>query len=167
MKITLKSIKTSGLSSHETICFQAVIYADGKKVGHAENSGHGGDTFIHAAPEVLKALEAHAATFPPLQVGDTAMPHRLEYLIDDLVNDHLEEKTKAAWDKRKSAWDIKIAALDAENKAKRELRGEKCLRVSTEEGKVWWVSFKSVTEINGKIEELKKQGKKVKEWRLL
>lgn len=52
MIITLKNFKHAAFASQETYCFQATVYADGKKVGVASNEGHGGSTFIHLNPEL-------------------------------------------------------------------------------------------------------------------
>lgn len=46
-KISVKSVKFADFMSQETICFSAIVYEDGKRIGTAENSGHGGNTFIY------------------------------------------------------------------------------------------------------------------------
>jgi len=40
--ITLKNIKVIKRMSHETECFTASVYIDGKKAGSVENTGQGG-----------------------------------------------------------------------------------------------------------------------------
>lgn len=45
--ITIKSVKISDFMSEETICFTANVYENGKKIGYADNEGHGGNTNIH------------------------------------------------------------------------------------------------------------------------
>jgi hypothetical protein len=47
MNITLKNFKHAAFASQETYCFEATVYIDGKKAGHASNEGHGGCTFVH------------------------------------------------------------------------------------------------------------------------
>ena len=47
MKITLKNFKHANFASEETYCFEATVYIDGQKAGHASNSGHGGSTDVH------------------------------------------------------------------------------------------------------------------------
>ena len=42
MEITLKKIKYSAFASHETHCFEATVYVDGKRAFGVENDGHGG-----------------------------------------------------------------------------------------------------------------------------
>jgi hypothetical protein len=63
MDITLKNVKHSGFASHETSCFQADVYVDGKKAGRAENDGHGGMTLI-SPRELAEKLNAHGRTLP-------------------------------------------------------------------------------------------------------
>jgi len=45
-KITLKNFKHAEFASHETNCFEATVYLDGKKFGNVENDGHGGCSFF-------------------------------------------------------------------------------------------------------------------------
>lgn len=42
MEITLKNIKHSEFASHETHCFEATVYIDGKRAFGVENDGQGG-----------------------------------------------------------------------------------------------------------------------------
>lgn len=42
MNITLKSIKYSEFASHETHCFEATVYVDGKRFCTVQNDGSGG-----------------------------------------------------------------------------------------------------------------------------
>jgi hypothetical protein len=42
MNIELKNVKHSEFASHETNCFEATIYVDGKKAGEAHNNGCAG-----------------------------------------------------------------------------------------------------------------------------
>ena len=46
MKITLKNVKYAKFASEETPCFSATVYANGEKIGFANNSGTGGETTI-------------------------------------------------------------------------------------------------------------------------
>lgn len=41
-RVVLKSLKIAKHLSRETLAFTATVYVDGKKIGHAENHGHGG-----------------------------------------------------------------------------------------------------------------------------
>jgi len=65
MKITLKNVKFSEFASHETNCFEATVYIDGKRAGVASNDGHGGCN--RYSPNTLYAtLNEHAETLPPI-----------------------------------------------------------------------------------------------------
>lgn len=44
--VTLKAFKHIKAMSEETLCFTAAVLVNGTIVGHAENRGHGGCTFI-------------------------------------------------------------------------------------------------------------------------
>ncbi len=105
MKIELKKFKYAAFASQETNCFEAEVWIDGKRAGHAENDGHGGPT--HISPNTLNAtLDAYAATLPDVQT-DMMDPHDKtkpftykqtgEHLIDEAVSDLLLERdlTKA------------------------------------------------------------------------
>jgi hypothetical protein len=41
-RIQLKNIKYASFASQETLCYEASVYFDGKRVGHVANDGHGG-----------------------------------------------------------------------------------------------------------------------------
>tara|TARA_B100000530_G_C15750158_1_gene405280 strand:+ start:158 stop:700 length:543 start_codon:yes stop_codon:yes gene_type:complete len=52
MKIELKKLQYSEFASHETHCFQADIWVDGKKTLFAENDGRGGPNYYaNACPD--------------------------------------------------------------------------------------------------------------------
>jgi hypothetical protein len=95
MKIELKNVKHSVFASHETDCFNAAIYIDGKKAGTVENSGQGGCDLIH--PRALgEQIEAYAKTLPQRDVSNLyndgqvhTLPECAETLIAGLLHDHL------------------------------------------------------------------------------
>lgn len=66
MKLELRNIHFSQHFSHETNCFDGVIYADGKKIGTIENDGQGGpDLVLIQDPAVNKAFfDQLKATYP-------------------------------------------------------------------------------------------------------
>ena len=41
-RVALKSLKIAKHLSRETLAFTATVYVDGKKIGYAQNQGHGG-----------------------------------------------------------------------------------------------------------------------------
>jgi hypothetical protein len=86
MNIELKNVKHSEFASHETNCFEATIYIDGKKAGEAHNNGCGGSTSIF--PNTLyEKLQAYALTLPPIQYdeGKHVFLQSADGVIDDLV----------------------------------------------------------------------------------
>jgi hypothetical protein len=58
--VTLKAFKHIKAMSEETLCFTAAVLVNGVIVGHAENRGHGGCTFLYPVNPSLciKHLEA-------------------------------------------------------------------------------------------------------------
>jgi hypothetical protein len=99
--ITLKNVKHSEFASHETNCFEATVYWNGKKAGYAENSGQGGCTDIHwLNRDAEKEAEAWAKTQPDivtdfcLQDSDEIFTYKfdLEGAVDELLENHLKEK---------------------------------------------------------------------------
>ncbi len=49
--ITLKNVKHSEFASHETFCFEATVYKDGKRWCFASSDGSGGPTDFYALNE--------------------------------------------------------------------------------------------------------------------
>jgi hypothetical protein len=47
VKVELKNVKVAKFASHETTCFEASIYIDGKKAGMVWNDGQGGSNNYH------------------------------------------------------------------------------------------------------------------------
>ena len=100
MKIELKNVKYSDFASHETHCFEAVIYIDGKRAGTVENDGQGGCNFYHPR-EVEEALRAHAKTLPKVHYREHEFDQDADTIIADLLVQHLYTKDlKRALNKR-------------------------------------------------------------------
>jgi hypothetical protein len=88
MNIELKNVKHSQFASHETNCFEASIYIDGKKAGTAENSGQGGCTSI--SPNTLyHTIKAHTDTLPPTMYHGMTLEQTPDGLIDDMLTEWL------------------------------------------------------------------------------
>lgn len=95
MKIELKNIKFSEWNSEETNCFQAAIYADGKRIGFANNDGRGGNTWCHPdlnKKEAFKAAEEYCKTLPEINYGSFTIDSDLENMVDKLFEDWLQKK---------------------------------------------------------------------------
>ena len=91
MKIELKKISFNERMSEETNCFIADLWINGKKVGEAQNEGHGGCTDYRGdTPEDRKLIaeaEAYCKTLPQGEFG--------EQTLEDVINDFLENHLKA------------------------------------------------------------------------
>jgi hypothetical protein len=108
MKIELKNIKFSEFASHETNCYQATIYIDGKRVGTVENDGQGGCDHVHPyqvanqIDEYAKTLPVTICSFNDPETGKLAeMEQNHETIFGELINQWLFEKDlKKALSKR-------------------------------------------------------------------
>ena len=80
MKIELKKFKYLARASHESTCFEAEVWIDGKKAGWAENQGQGGHTIC--GPNTLDAAFREFAK--DLPETDEYLKSS-GYLIDDMV----------------------------------------------------------------------------------
>ena len=96
MKITLKNILHSQFASHETLCFEASIYVDGKRRGTVENDGRGGcNNEWWDDREFGKSVYEHIKTLPEVTLPwdeTKTMPQSLDIIIDELMNDWLASK---------------------------------------------------------------------------
>lgn len=73
MQVTLKGVKHYPSMSEETNCFEAVVYADGKKVGYVSNRGCGGENEWSVTDRALyNRLQAYATTLPRKSFSDLA-----------------------------------------------------------------------------------------------
>ena len=109
MKIELKSFKHAEFASHETHCYEATVYVDGKRAFYASNDGRGGADFyepLHSKRKdpkearsefdvVMAKIEAHCATLPKwgseFAIEDN-MDVDIEILIGDIINKKLTSK---------------------------------------------------------------------------
>ena len=102
MNIELKNVKYSEFASHETHCYEASIYIDGKKAGTAHNNGYGASTDIY--PNTLyETLQAYALTLPPIEYdeGKHVFLQSADGVIDDLLTTWLYSRDlKRAMQKR-------------------------------------------------------------------
>lgn len=98
-RIQLKNVKYAAFNSHETHCYEASVYFDGKKVGHVSNEGHGGCDYQHPSDKDGWAkMEAYIETLPDIVTDwddpqdpskKFTMKQSLEHVCNDLVNDYL------------------------------------------------------------------------------
>jgi hypothetical protein len=92
MKIELKNIKYSEFASHETSCYEATIYIDGKKAGIVENDGRGGCDNV-VPWQLAQEIDAYAKTLPPVVSKwidpDTGKPAEMEQTHETIFGDIL------------------------------------------------------------------------------
>ena len=97
MNIELKNVKHFPSGSQETNCFTANLYLDGKKIGSAENDGHGGCTFIHGDTKQIKAIDSLIKRGPKIhsEVNNITFDNSIELVVDELLMKFLfEQETK-------------------------------------------------------------------------
>ena len=105
MKITLKNIKYSDFASHETPCYQATIYVNGKRFAYVSNDGRGGcdDVYplnttrredIASWRKRLQVIETDLAktTLPLGDGSDRTIQNSLEIECGELVTQWLRMK---------------------------------------------------------------------------
>jgi hypothetical protein len=133
VNIQLKRFTTNARLSQETTAFAADVWVDGKKVGHAENDGHGGATRVQLDPSVRAKVEAHGKTLVPAEYA--RFTGGAEWIVDQLVEAELI--------KREDARVAKILAKnDAAEKARFAKHGFRTARLRS--GDAWtWFAFKA------------------------
>ena len=103
MKVELKNLKHSEFASHETNCFEATVWLNGKRAFYARNDGGGGADFYAPLDNqdrgefngLLNDLINHCLTLPKWGSefgGEDDMDVTPEILIGNLVNDMLDAK---------------------------------------------------------------------------
>lgn len=136
MKIELKRFTTNARLSQETTAFAADVWVDGKKVGTAENDGHGGMTLVHLDPSIRGAVEAHGKALVPTEYK--SFTSGAEWIVDQLVEAELQKKSDKAFAK-------KLAKVDETEKAKSAKQGLRAARMR--HGDTWiWFAFKPDTD---------------------
>ena len=101
MKLELKNIKHSEFASHETFCFEANLYVNGKPFAHVRNDGQGGADYLYQDPR-FKDLEAwnkchalvkiHCADKFRWTMGDGWIEGSIETACHELMTDYLIRK---------------------------------------------------------------------------
>jgi hypothetical protein len=136
VKIELRRFTTNARLSQETTAFAADVWVDGKKVGHAENDGHGGATIVHLDPSVRAAVEAHGKTLVPAEYQ--SFTGGAEWVVDQLVEAEVQKKADKSFAK-------KLEKIDRQERAKNEPRGYETARFRS--GDTWsWFAFKHGTD---------------------
>jgi len=98
MKLELKNIKHTAWASHETHCYQASLYVDGKPVAVVGNDGQGGCDYEYDHPKckadyraTMKAVHDYFKSLPkePSEWSEDGFAQQLEYWCADQVNEFL------------------------------------------------------------------------------
>jgi hypothetical protein len=108
MQIEIKKLSFNERLSEETNCFVADLHIEGKYVGYAKNSGHGGETEVRAKDQaswkIIEEAEVWCKALPAKTweyEGKTfTMPITLDGYIDDLVTNALKEKDRKKFEKK-------------------------------------------------------------------
>ncbi|HSX22438.1 MAG TPA: hypothetical protein VLE97_06635 [Gaiellaceae bacterium] len=119
MHIELKRFTTNGRLSQETTAFAADVWVDGKKVGSAENDGHGGATMVHLDKSVRDKVEAHGKALVPAEYA--SFTSGAEWVVDQLVEAELQKKHDKTFAK-------KIASADKKERERSEKIGQGAAR---------------------------------------
>lgn len=128
MKIELKRFTTNDRLSQETTAFAANVWVDGKKVGTAENDGHGGSHTVHLDRSVRDQVEAHGKTLVPAEFA--SFTSGTEWVVQLLLEAELQKRA-----------DKRLAKYDAQEKIACEKQGLRAARVR--HGDTWlWFGYK-------------------------
>ena len=101
MKLELKAIKYAAFASQETACYEAKLYADGKRVADVSNDGRGGPDYQHNTTPAYADVVAYIATLPGKECPDfprnpdgSVWVHKpsVESVCADLLDDYLQAK---------------------------------------------------------------------------
>lgn len=100
MNLELKNVKHAEFASQETNCYEASLYADGKRIAVVSNEGHGGPDMVDAINiDALAKAEAWIVTLPEIVsefIEDDGTPWTyaptLETVCGDLLATHLVSK---------------------------------------------------------------------------
>ena len=84
MNITIKNVKHSEFASHETHCFEASIYIDGKRFCSVSNDGHGGCDMYDKNWKEIELINSELK-----QEDIDGIPNNLEMVVGNLVNEWL------------------------------------------------------------------------------
>lgn len=157
MKIELRKLKIVESMSEETTAFTADIYIEGYKSGYAKNDGQGGCTFYHTYEvrrDLIKQAEAYCLGLPAKDYGSFKLPMNLEHFIDKIVDETLQAKEQAKFDK----------------KLQKDMLKGVCVKTEMGYSLISWKGFtleqllsnpKGCTVVYNKIRELKAEGKQV------
>jgi len=99
-RIALKGFKHAAFASHETLCYTATIYLDGRKVGDVHNDGNGGDSCLYFADWQVERDLADQVKQAFEQFDGEVVPIGLSGIIDHIADEVVTDKKIAAFTKK-------------------------------------------------------------------
>jgi len=152
LKVELRRVSVSARLSEETTAFAADIWVNGKRVGYAKNDGRGGATSVSfSEPAMRHVVDAFAKPLQP--DGYRHLMDPCEWLVDDLLDKHVQKKSDDRFAK-------KLAKLDASEKISAAALGMAVARYRS--GDSWaWIRFPDGKDANEAIAVHAKNHKRV------
>jgi hypothetical protein len=101
MKLELKNIKHSEFASHETFCYEANLYVNGKPFAHVSNDGQGSADYLYRDDRFLDGeawnkcyalVKIHCADKFRWELGDGWREGTIETACHELMTDYLIRK---------------------------------------------------------------------------
>ena len=101
MKLELKNIKHSEFASHETFCYEANLYVNGKPFAHVSNDGQGGADYLYRDDRFLDGeawnkcyalVKIHCADKFRWELDDGWREGTIETACHELMTDYLIRK---------------------------------------------------------------------------
>ena len=101
MKLELKNIKHSEFASHETFCYEATLYVEGKPFAHVSNDGQGSADYLYRDDRFLDGeawnkchalVKIHCADKFRWTMGDGWIEGSIETACHELMTDYLIRK---------------------------------------------------------------------------
>jgi hypothetical protein len=115
-KVEIKNLKVAEHLSEETLAFSASVWINGKKAGHAKNSGRGGMTDVDLWDrkgeqvsrnnELHRELAEYVKQFTWESLDGKQAPYRVDFYIDRLVDDEYERQQIKRWCRTKTVFRI-------------------------------------------------------------
>jgi hypothetical protein len=126
MKLELRNVKHNVKLSEETECFSASLYVDGVKAAECSNRGQGGATDIRFEVRATEdKVNAYVKSLPKRKssYSNQEFPIDLEYLVNDLLNEYLTEKSIRNACKTKLCFRLKDSPKDSYSAVKFPVKG--------------------------------------------
>jgi len=90
--ITLKNVKHCEFASHETDCFEASLYFNGKKVGFTYNDGYGGPTEVDfVSSEAEEMVDAWVKSQPDEEFESGGKTYTVGFSLDIAIGEALDK----------------------------------------------------------------------------